>query len=79
LKNALFFDFVLWVQWAHCWQGGVELGAVLAAESGPAFGVMQAVKQMLDPTGILNPGKIIVGSLSVGIGDWLEQHTLLSR
>ncbi len=40
---------------------GVGLGkrTLMAAEHGPAWGVMGAIKAALDPLGILNPGKLV--------------------
>lgn len=40
---------------------GVGLGkrALMAAEHGPAWGVMGQIKAALDPLGILNPGKLV--------------------
>jgi len=41
---------------------GVGLGKrrALAAEAGPAVGVMRALKQALDPDDLLNPGKVLL-------------------
>ncbi len=40
---------------------GIGMGKIahMAAEHGPALAVMRAIKQALDPAGILNPGKIL--------------------
>lgn len=40
---------------------GVGIGKrpLMAAQHGPAIGVMAAIKAALDPTGIMNPGKVI--------------------
>jgi alkyldihydroxyacetonephosphate synthase len=37
---------------------GLNRARYLPAQMGPAFGVLQAVKDALDPTGVLNPGKL---------------------
>jgi D-lactate dehydrogenase (cytochrome) len=44
---------------------GVGFGKArfMAREHGPALAVMKALKQTLDPNGILNPGKIFTGSV----------------
>ncbi len=41
---------------------GLNRGRFLAGALGPAFGVLQAVKDALDPRGILNPGKLGLAS-----------------
>ncbi len=40
---------------------GVGMGKLghMAAEHGPAWGVMGAIKQALDPAGLMNPGKLV--------------------
>lgn len=40
---------------------GVGMGKLgyMAAEHGPAWGVMGAIKQALDPMGLMNPGKLV--------------------
>jgi alkyldihydroxyacetonephosphate synthase len=47
---------------------GLNRGRYLPAHLGPAFSVLEAVKAALDPTGILNPGKLGLGGGPDGTG-----------
>jgi alkyldihydroxyacetonephosphate synthase len=37
---------------------GLKLGPFMQRQYGPAFGVLEAIKRALDPTGVMNPGKL---------------------
>ncbi|HET6965235.1 MAG TPA: FAD-binding oxidoreductase [Acidimicrobiales bacterium] len=48
---------------------GLNRARYLVGHLGPAFGVLQAVKDALDPNGILNPGKLGLADRFGAVGD----------
>ena len=37
---------------------GLKLGYLMREQFGPAFRIIQGMKNLLDPNGIMNPGKL---------------------
>ncbi len=61
--NGLIIEKALELGGTITGEHGVGIGKAIymAKEHGPALAVMRAIKQTLDPKGILNPGKLFVG------------------
>ena len=42
----------------YCHGAGLKLAHLMPEEHGAGFGLLQRIKQTLDPDGLLNPGKL---------------------